>query len=109
MAINITQLVQKRKNVAIALDEGTLNVAFNPAKYNAKTEAEFQDAISSNRPVSSLATLLSRLLISWDLKESDAADAESLPVTADTLEMLGVDTLGEIVKGVMDAMKVGEK
>jgi hypothetical protein len=85
---------KETKKTVIKFGEEELNVSYKPMAYTAELEMRMEAARS--KPASTAASILSEILVEWDLLEN----GEPVPITKERLQKIPLEFLGMVFEGI---------
>lgn len=98
--MQISELTKETRKVTLNLEVGELNVWYRPGSYTAKLETQIVEGLE-RMPVTTVAQILSSILVSWDLQSGDTP----YPCSDESLAELPAWFLIQLLRVIMEDMR----
>ncbi len=100
MSIQLSELNQEIRTIEIPFGEKMLNVKYHVHGYTGEIEAEILSN-GERMPASTMARILSKILVEWDLMNGE----EAYPTTEGTLAKLSLTFLTQVLTAIAQDMR----
>lgn len=104
MPINLSDVLKGERTIEFDWDGETAEVTYRSAGYTPEVEDAFQAKLESDRPVSAVASVLSKLLVRWDVLD---VDGEALDVDFETLSQFPAEFLNALMVRITEDSNAG--
>lgn len=101
MAIKISDLMQDERTCEMVFDGETAKITYRPSGYTPTTEDALQKGLETQRPSVGVASLLSELLLEWEVMDDDG---QALPINLETLQRLPAGFLYSVMNAIIEDM-----
>lgn len=95
--MKLSSLIKNERRLAIDLDGETLSVVYRPSKITPAAQEEFAEAVDRVGNGPAAATMLARILVSWDLEGDDGP----YPHDEESLRALPLSFVGGVFGAIM--------
>jgi hypothetical protein len=106
MPITLTALRNDRRETAVEYEGESAQIVYRPSAYTPETEDGLRGAVESGRPARGLATVLSQVLLEWEVVDDDG---NLLPVTLELMMQMPNAFLVAISNAVSKDMGVASE
>jgi hypothetical protein len=101
--MKLSQLVEDRRELAIAVGSGSIVLGYNPSGVTPRMMAMADEAQKGNVGVATLCAMLAPMLVDWDVTDDDN---NPLPLTADGLQDIPFGILVKIMTEIGEDISV---